>query len=106
MVVPKRHVKDLHMLSLSEREDLINLFIATKKLCQKVLRPGGFNCGINFGRAAGAGLESHLHIHLVPRWIGDTNFMPILSGTKVVSQSLRSLYQRLTENLKRSHSSV
>jgi len=102
MIVPKRHVRDLHQLSPFEREDLINLFIATKGLCDKVLKPQGFNSGINFGRAAGAGLEAHLHIHLVPRWKGDTNFMPVLNGTKVISESLKALYGRLVKGLKKS----
>lgn len=101
LIAPKRHVKDLDELSRVEREDLINLFVTSKRLCQKVLKPQGFNSGINFGRAAGAGLEDHLHIHLVPRWSGDTNFMPLVSGTKVISQSLKALYSLLRAQLNR-----
>ena len=99
MIVPRRHVDDLDKLTQEEREDLINLFIEMKKLCQKVLKAHGFNAGINFGRAAGAGVEGHLHFHLVPRWRGDTNFMPIFSETKVISQSLESLYRHLVREL-------
>lgn len=101
MVAPRRHVSDLALLSGDERADLINLLIATQKLFQKVLKPHGFNCGINLGRAAGAGVEDHLHIHLVPRWNGDTNFMPVLGGAKVISQSLEALYQLLAEELRK-----
>lgn len=101
MIAPKRHVKDLDELSRVEREDLIDLFVTSKRLCQNVLKPQGFNSGINFGRAAGAGLEDHLHIHLVPRWSGDTNFMPLLSGTKVISQSLKALYNLMRAQLNR-----
>ncbi len=99
MVAPKRHVSDLALLNAEELKDLMDLLIATKALFQKVLKPHGFNCGINFGRAAGAGVEDHLHIHLLPRWNGDTNFMPLLGGAKVISQSLEALYELLTKNL-------
>lgn len=99
MVVPKRHVSDLELLTPEERADLMNLMIATKKLFQKTIKPHGFNCGINFGRVAGAGVADHLHIHLVPRWNGDTNFMPVTGGAKVISQSLEALYDLLSKDL-------
>lgn len=95
MVVPRRHVRDLAELSGEEKLDLLELFSATKALLEKVLKPHGFNAGINFGRAGGAGLEGHLHIHIVPRWVGDTNFMPVTGNTKVISQSLAALYAHL-----------
>ena len=60
-----------------------------------VLKPGGYNIGINLGRVAGAGFPGHLHIHIVPRWYGDVNFMPVVANTKVISQSLRTLHDRL-----------
>lgn len=101
MVVPKRHVSDLGLLTGAERADILDLLVATKALFQKVLKPHGFNCGINFGRAAGAGVEDHLHIHLIPRWSGDTNFMPVVGGAKVISQSLQSLYGLLAKELKK-----
>jgi len=97
MIVPNRHVSDLEKLNAKEREDLLDLLVRTKRLCQKALCPDGFNAGINFGKAAGAGLADHIHIHLVPRWRGDTNFMPVVSETKVISQSLEDLYRCMTE---------
>jgi ATP adenylyltransferase len=68
-----------------------------KKRIKKALSPDGYNVGINIGADAGAGLLSHIHIHLVPRWQGDTNFMPVLSQTKVISQSLQKLYRKLVK---------
>jgi len=77
--------------------DLMNLLTKTTARLDKALKPDGCNIGVNIGKAAGAGIPGHLHIHIVPRWTGDTNFMPILSETKVVVESLRSLYRRLTD---------
>ncbi len=95
MVAPKRHVKDLDKLNPEEALDLIKALVLAKKLLVKVLRPEGFNIGINSGSVAGAGIPGHLHVHIVPRWKGDTNFMPVLGQTKIISQSLEELYKRL-----------
>jgi len=75
--------------------DLFETTIKMKDVLTNVLKPEGFNIGFNIGSVAGAGLVSHLHLHLVPRWKGDTNFMPVLSETKVISQSLLKLYKKL-----------
>ncbi|HNV86305.1 MAG TPA: HIT domain-containing protein [Candidatus Omnitrophota bacterium] len=101
MIVPRRHVKDLEELNRAERADLMDLFIRMKQVSRKALNAHGFNAGINFGRVAGAGLVGHVHIHLVPRWEGDTNFMPIATDTKVVSASLGALYDCLTKALRK-----
>lgn len=90
MAAPYRHVGDLGGLREEECLDLFRLANDGIARLTKVLKPNGFNLGINLGRAAGAGIPDHLHLHIVPRWVGDTNFMPICSDTKVVSQSLRS----------------
>jgi len=95
MVCPRRHVGDLANLKEEEILDLFRMLNRTTKLLTKVLRPEGYNIGINISRSAGAGITGHLHIHVVPRWNGDTNFMPVLYGTKVISQSLTELYKRL-----------
>jgi len=78
MVVPNRHIKDLEKLSRDEVLDLTATMIKTKNIIKDILRPDGFNIGINIGKVAGAGVKSHLHIHIVPRWNGDTNFMPVV----------------------------
>ena len=95
LISPKAHKANLEDLTPEEMKELFELAIEMKRALTKVLNPEGFNMGFNIGAVAGAGLVGHLHLHLVPRWGGDTNFMPVLSGTKVISQSLSQLYQRL-----------
>ncbi len=95
MVSPIRHVKDLDYLSEAELIDLIKSVTRAKNLLEKVLRPQGYNIGINISKSAGAGIAGHLHIHIVPRWQGDTNFMPAVSNARVISQSLDELHKRL-----------
>ena len=95
MVTPLRHVKDLERLSQAEIIDLFQSLVRAQKGLSVVLRPEGFNIGINLARSAGAGVTGHMHVHIVPRWNGDTNFMPVLYGTKVMSQSLEQLHKRL-----------
>lgn len=97
LIVPNRHVPDLGRLKREEREDLLDLLEATKKMLDKTMKADGYNIGINLGRAAGAGFPKHVHIHLVPRWKGDVNFMPVTGHTKVISQSLQALYKQLTK---------
>lgn len=95
MVSPIRHVKDLSALRETETQDLLKTLQKVKRLLDKVLKPHGYNIGVNLESAAGAGIAGHLHIHIVPRWRGDTNFMPVLYNTKIISQSLDELYKRL-----------
>jgi ATP adenylyltransferase len=95
MVSPKAHMASLTDLSANELTDLMLLLNRAIRLLDKTLKPHGYNIGINLGKTAGAGYPGHVHIHLVPRWEGDTNFMPIFSETKIMSESLNSLYKRL-----------
>lgn len=97
MVVPARHVARLADLDDEELLDLTRLLDRTVRVLEQVLRPEGFNVGLNLGRAAGAGVDDHLHVHVVPRWVGDTNFMPVLGETKVLPEHLRTTRVRLTE---------
>jgi len=96
LVLPNRHVADLSKLTEEENTDLFRLLNTTKSLLDKTLKPAGYNVGMNLGRVAGAGFPGHLHVHIVPRWKGDSNFMPVIGQTKVISQSLQTLHQRLT----------
>ena len=103
MIAPYRHIGDLLDLSESESSEIMKLLKISIKALRGEYKPDGFNIGVNLGRAAGAGLEDHIHFHVVPRWIGDTNFMPILSETKVVPEALKESWERLRkrfENLK------
>ncbi len=95
LVSPLRHVADIELLEPDEVLDMFACARRGKRLLQKVLNPQGYNLGLNLGKAAGAGIAGHLHLHIVPRWVGDTNFMPITADTKVISQSLGELLKRL-----------
>ena len=96
MVSPLRHVNDTAKLNQVEVVDLFTALNKAKELLKTVLKPQGFNVGMNLGHAAGAGITGHLHIHIVPRWDGDTNFMPVLAETKVISRALKEIYHKLT----------
>ena len=95
MVSPYRHVASLEYLPKDELEDLIALLVKTKNILDKRLKAHGYNIGMNVGKAGGAGFGRHIHIHIVPRWRGDTNFMPILADSKIVPDSLSAMYKLL-----------
>ena len=100
MVCPLRHVDSLEAMTADERAEMMALTSRSVTLLQKVMKPDGFNIGINLGEAAGAGLKDHIHMHIVPRWNGDTNFMPVLGKTKVIPQALHELRDQLAAALK------
>jgi len=95
LIAPLRHIADISSLNKEEILDLIQSLIKGKTLLDKVLKAEGYNIGINLGKSAGAGITDHLHLHIVPRWSGDTNFMTTVSGIKVISQSLKELHKQL-----------
>lgn len=95
LVIPFRAVPDLDDLTDAERDELMALIVFGKRVLQTALKPDGFNIGFNLGSAAGAGIPQHLHAHIVPRWAGDTNFMPVVGQTRVLPQALASMYDRL-----------
>jgi len=88
MIVPKRHLGSVGLLTAEESHELMDEIILAEKVLQKIYSPQGFNIGANLGRAGGAGIEEHIHFHIVPRWNGDTNFMPVIGEIKVISQDL------------------
>ena len=94
MIVPKRHCSELEQLRHEELEDLFFLLKASTLVLKKTLNPDGLNIGMNIGVVGGAG-EKHLHFHIVPRWTGDTNFMPVLGETKVIPEYLENTYHKL-----------
>ena len=97
MVAPYRHIASIHDLTGDESVEHFDLVKKGLALLKEVLKPDGFNIGMNIGKIAGAGIEEHLHTHIVPRWQGDVNFMPVLSDTRVVSEGLSATYNRLKD---------
>jgi len=95
LVAPRRHQGELHELTRDEHAALNDEITRLVGLLREMMHPDGFNIGLNLGQAAGAGLPGHLHWHVVPRWLGDTNFMPALAGVRVIPQSLDALWQLL-----------
>ena len=95
MVVPYKQVQDLNGLTDEELAELLKLTRKCQVALTRVMKPHGFNVGINFGKVAGAGILEHLHVHVVPRWEGDTNFMPVLANTSVVPQALKEIAAQL-----------
>ena len=95
LLAPVRHISDLDQTTDAELLELTKLVRESQKALSLAIKPHGFNVGMNFGRCAGAGLPDHLHIHVVPRWDGDTNFMHVCSDTDVISQSLTELLELL-----------
>ncbi|MEM1626308.1 MAG: HIT domain-containing protein [Sulfolobaceae archaeon] len=95
MVVPYRHVPTLELLDDNEGLELFQLVQLSLKVLREVYNPDGFNIGVNIGKVAGAGIESHVHIHIVPRWSGDTNFMPVFGNVKVIPEALEDTYEKI-----------
>ena len=97
LVLPRRHVDSLEKLTPRERTDLMDTLIKVQGMMKKAFAPHAFNVGLNLGHLAGAGIPEHLHVHIVPRWSGDVNFMPALFGTKIIPVALDKTYERLMD---------
>ena len=95
MIVPKRHLDSVDQLSVEESHELMDQILLAEKILRKIYSPQGFNIGANLGRAGGAGIDDHIHFHIVPRWNGDTNFMPAIGEVKVISQDLTETKMKL-----------
>lgn len=99
MVVPFRHTSNLSGWAETEQQEMMQLASLAVELLKVAMHPDGFNLGINMGIVGGAGIADHIHLHIVPRWNGDTNFMPVLSDTRVISEHLRATYINLKKKL-------
>lgn len=97
MIVPYAHLESLENLEDAAQVDMVQLITHSVRVLRKVYKPDGFNIGANIGAAAGAGIAGHLHIHIVPRWGGDTNFMSSLGDTRVLPETLEETFQRLKD---------
>ncbi len=100
MIVPNRHTNDFPNFTKDELTDCMDLLQKSELALRKVMSPHGFNIGANIGRVSGAGIEEHIHFHIVPRWNGDTNFMPVIGEVKVISQDLLETKIKLLQAFK------
>lgn len=104
MISPYKHVSRLEDLDRDMAQDMFWLLRNSNLILQECMKPEGFNIGINIGKVGGAGIEDHIHIHIVPRWNGDTNFMPVLGNVRVMPEYLQDTYEKLLpyfQNLKK-----
>ncbi len=101
MVVPYQHTRDILELNDEQLLDIQQTIKKTVQALRETMNPHAMNIGMNLGRVAGAGIEDHVHYHIVPRWNGDTNFMPVLGGTKVISEALNKTWAKLNEAMNR-----
>jgi len=101
MVAPYAHVRTLESLQPEVILDLLSLTTLSLSALRAEIRPEGFNIGLNLGRVSGAGIEDHLHLHIVPRWNGDTNFMPLFAETRVIPEHLHATYRKLRDRFAR-----
>lgn len=99
MVAPYKHVSSLSLLADEDLQEHFKLVSRCVEMMKEEMHPEGFNIGINLGRVGGAGIEEHIHTHIVPRWNGDTNFMPVFSDIRVVPEALEATYDKLVGKL-------
>lgn len=95
MVVPNRHVAELHELTTEEQTEMMQLLASSVHILREKIQAEGVNCGINLGKVAGAGILGHVHVHAVPRWTGDTNFLPVLADTRTLPEYIDETYLKL-----------
>ena len=95
LIAPYKHTNELSELNSEEKLEIMDLLELCQKVISEKMSPHGFNIGMNLGQVAGAGVKDHLHFHIVPRWNGDTNFMPIISEVKIVSEGLQQTWEKL-----------
>lgn len=101
LIAPTTHYCDLHQLDSETLKEIMDLQVKSTLVLSEIYKPHGFNIGANLGRAAGAGVPGHLHYHVLPRWNGDTNFLPIISETKVLSETLEDSFDKISEQFRK-----
>jgi len=102
LIAPVRHTCSFEFLSPDEKLDLLNMVERSVSVLNKVMDPAGFNIGMNLGKAAGAGVEDHMHFHIVPRWSGDTNYMTVIGEVRIIPEHIQATYQKLLPFFKES----
>jgi ATP adenylyltransferase len=102
LIAPLRHISSFDSLSPDEKLDLVNMVERSVSVLKEVMDPAGFNIGMNLGRAAGAGVEDHMHFHIVPRWSGDTNYMTVFGEVRIIPEHIRATYEKLLPFFKES----
>ena len=100
MIIPYRHTSDITSLTDEESLEIMKFVKITTKVIKNLMNPEGFNIGMNVGRPGGAGIAEHLHMHVVPRWTGDNNFMPVLGDTRVISEHIEVTYKKIKDGIK------
>lgn len=104
LIIPYQHTQNLKALSPTTHQEILSLMGESMEILSSCLKAEGFNCGLNVGRVAGCGILEHCHWHVVPRWSGDTNFMPVLSGTRTMPEYLSATYDRLVGSFQKQSS--
>ena len=103
LITPFRHVSEVEDLLPAEKQEMFNLVDISVRILKEALKPDGFNIGMNLGTAAGAGVDDHLHIHVVPRWCGDSNFMSVLGEVRVIPEDVSRTWEILAPYFKKYH---
>ena len=103
MIIPARHIGKIEDLTQEERSEIFTLLDKTVRVLQEAMNPDGFNIGMNIGKAAGAGIEEHLHVHVIPRWEGDTNFMSVVNNIRVIPEDVQTTAAKLVPLFKKYH---
>ena len=103
MIIPHKHTGKIEELTQEERKEIFNLLDTAVKALQEAMNPDGFNIGVNIGKAAGAGIEDHFHVHVIPRWEGDTNFMSTVSNVRVIPEDIAKTAANLAPLFKKYH---
>jgi ATP adenylyltransferase len=103
MIIPIRHISEIEELTGEERSEIFALLDTTVRVIKEAMNPGGFNIGMNIGSAAGAGIEEHIHVHVIPRWEGDTNFMSAVNDIRVIPEDVLTTAAKLVPLFKKYH---